>query len=249
MRVAALYDIHGNLPALEAVLSDVAQAHVDRIVVGGDVLPGPMPRECLACLRALATPVDFIRGNGEAAVLTARAGGDLGTLPQQAREAVRWVADELQHVDVAHITSWPPAVRVDIAGFADALFCHATPRSDTEIFTALTPASRLQPIFDAAGTALVVCGHTHIAFDRTIGEVRIVNAGSVGMPFDEPGAYWALVGPTLELRHTRYDLVAAAAVIRSTRYPQADDFAERHVLHPPSAAQMLAFYAGIELSQ
>jgi predicted phosphodiesterase len=249
MRVAALYDIHGNLPALEAVLADVARAHVDYIVVGGDVLPGPMPRECLACLRALATPVDFICGNGEAAVLAARAGRDLDTLPQQAREAVRWVADELRPAEVARIASWPAAVRVDIAGFGEVLFCHATPRSDTEIFTASTPASRLQPIFDAAGAALVVCGHTHIAFDRTVGQVRVVNAGSVGMPFDEPGAYWALIGPALELRCTPYDLVAAAAVIRSTRYPQGDVFAERHVLRPPSAAQMSAFYAGVELQQ
>jgi diadenosine tetraphosphatase ApaH/serine/threonine PP2A family protein phosphatase len=192
-------------------------------------------------------PVDFIRGNGEAAVLAERAGRDLGTLLQAAREAVRWVASELHPGDVARITSWPSVVRVDIAGLGDVLFCHATPRSDTEIFTVSTPSPRLQPIFDVAGAALVVCGHTHIAFDRTIGQVRVVNAGSVGMPFDEPGAYWALLGPALELRRTSYDLEAAAAVIRSTRYPQADDFAERHVLHPPSAAQMLAFYAGVEL--
>ena len=124
-------------------------------------------------------------------------------------------------------------MRVEIGGVGEVLFCHATPRSDTEIFTRLTPEDRLLPIFAGLNAPMVVCGHTHMQFDRTIGMVRVVNAGSVGMPFGEPGAWWRLLGPNVELRHTSYDLKKAAARIRETNYPLAQDFAAHNVLQPP----------------
>jgi diadenosine tetraphosphatase ApaH/serine/threonine PP2A family protein phosphatase len=94
---------------------------------------------------------------------------------------------------------------------------------------------------------LVVCGHTHMQFDRTIGSVRVVNAGSVGMPFGTPGADWLLLGPTLQLRHTSYDLAAGAERIRATTYPQAREFAEQYVLQPPSEEDMLRAFGAAEL--
>jgi hypothetical protein len=84
-------------------------------------------------------------------------------------------------------------------------------------------------------------------FDRTIGRTRVVNAGSVGMPFGEPGADWLLLGPAIELRHTAYDLEAAARAIRQTAYPDAETFAARSVLNPPSEAQMLEIFSRGEL--
>src|SRR5690349_9360280 len=95
MRFAALYDIHGNLPALEAVLQEIRQADVDRVVVGGDVLPGPMPRETLTCLLDLGIPVQFIYGNGEVAVLEQMAGRDPAAVPEQYRPIIRWTAQQL----------------------------------------------------------------------------------------------------------------------------------------------------------
>jgi predicted phosphodiesterase len=246
MRIAALYDIHGNLPALEAVLAAVRRAGADRIVVGGDVLPGPMPRETLACLLELSIPVEFLRGNGETALLAQMAGRDLGKLPEQAREALQWVAEQLQPAHERLIARWAPTLRIAIPGPGDVLFCHATPRSDTEIFTRLTPEQRLRPIFQGLGVPLVVCGHTHMQFDRAVGATRVVNAGSVGMPFGAPGACWLLLGPDVELRHTPYDLPAAAARIRSTSYPQAQEFAQHSVLQPPTEAEMLAHYSKTE---
>jgi predicted phosphodiesterase len=127
------------------------------------------------------------------------------------------------------------------------LFCHATPRNDTEVFTRLTPEGRLVPVFDGFDVAVVVCGHTHMQFDRTVGRVRVVNAGSVGMPFGGPGAYWLLLGPGVALRHTPYDLTKAAERIRDTEYPQAEDFATRCVLRPPSEEQTLGAFARAEL--
>jgi putative phosphoesterase len=242
MRIAALYDIHGNLPALEAVLRDVRDAGVDHIVVGGDVLPGPMPRESLACLDALDLPVQFIRGNGDREVIA-----PTGAVPEIYRESVRWNAEQIRPEDTRMLAAWPLTLRLPIDGIGEVLFCHATPRNDTEIFTRQTPDEPLLPIFGGLGVALAVCGHTHMQFDRTIGAVRVVNAGSVGMPFGDPGAYWLLLGPGVELRRTSYDLAAAAERIRATAYPKADEFAERNVLQPPSEQEILAAFGAAEL--
>lgn len=243
MRVAALYDIHGNLPALEAVLREVEHEGVDTIVIGGDVVPGPLPRETLSRLRALPAPVHFIRGNGDREVVAAMSGRDSAGLPEVAREAIRWTAAQLDADDARVLAAWPPTCHLDIDGVGPVLFCHATPRSDTGNFTRETPDERLQPLFAGLDGTLVVCGHTHMPFDRMVGTVRVVNAGSVGMPFGPPGASWLLLDPTVALRHTDYDLEAAARRIRASDYPQAESFAARSILHPPSEDEMLAVFA------
>jgi diadenosine tetraphosphatase ApaH/serine/threonine PP2A family protein phosphatase len=206
-----------------------------------------MPGETLTRLLDLDIPVQFIQGNGEVAVLAQRAGTDPGAIPEQAREAVRWTAEQLQPEQKRLIASWPKTLRVEIGGLGDVLFCHATPRSDTEIFTRLTPKDRLLPVFEGVGERLVICGHTHMQFDRMVGRTRVVNAGSVGMPFGEPGAYWLLLGPDVVLRHTSYDLAKAAERIRNTTYPQAAYFAAHHVLQPPSEEAMLEAFAKVEV--
>lgn len=247
VRVAALYDIHGNLPALEAVLEEVRQARVDRIVVGGDVLPGPMPRETLSCLLGLEIPTQFILGNGEVAVLEHMAGRVPSAVPEAYRPIIRWNAEQLPAEYEQTIAAWPKTFSMEISGLGDVLFCHATPRNENEIFTRLTPEDQLLPIFSGVGRRFVICGHTHMQFDRMIGEMRIVNAGSVGMPFGEPGAHWLLLGPGVELRRTAYDLAKAADRIRATTYPQAEDFASRNVLKPPSEQQMLELFSRVAL--
>jgi len=246
-RVAAIYDVHGNLPALEAVIAEVRRAGVDAVVVGGDVLPGPLPRETAARLLDLDLPVRFIQGNGDRAVLEEMAGRDTGALPEQAREIVRWTARQMRPEQERLMAAWPRTLGLPIDGLGEVLFCHATPRSDTEIFTRATPEERLLPVFHGLGAALVVCGHTHMPFDRTVGGVRVVNAGSVGMPYGEPGAYWLLLGPAVEPRRTPYDLEAAAARIRSTDYPQAEDFAAKSILRPPPEAEMIERFSKVEI--
>lgn len=253
MRVAALYDIHANLPALEAVLADVAIAGVDRIVVGGDVVPGPMPRDALAMLLSLDIPVQFIYGNGELAVLAQVGVADAESvtywgsttnepLPEPHRSVLRWTAEQIHPQYDSVLRSWPRTLRLTIAGLGDVLFCHGTPRSETEIFTRATPEALLVPVFEELDVDLVICGHTHMQFDRTIARVRVVNAGSVGMPFGSRGADWALIGPGVQLRRTSYDLNQGAARIRNSNYPQAHEFAEQYVLQsPPEAAMLEAF--------
>jgi predicted phosphodiesterase len=249
MPIAALYDIHGNLPALDAVLADLEHEEVDAIVVGGDVVPGPMPVETLERLLGLDLPVRFLHGNGESAVLAEAAGEDPG-VPEAVREVIRWTAEALGPALLEEIRGWPGTVRLESEGFGDALFCHATPRSDTEIFTGQTTEGVLLPIFEPLGVDLVVCGHTHMQFDRNIGATRVVNAGSVGMPFGETGAHWLLLGDPageIELWRTPYDLDAAADVIRRSGYPRAEHFAENHVRTCPSKEEMLAAFARAEL--
>ena len=247
MRVAALYDIHGNLPALEAVLEDVRHARVDQVVVGGDVVLGPMPRDALRLLRELEIPAHYIRGNTDRLVLAQLHGDKSDPLPQPVRDVMRWTARQLDDDDAQAIASWPRTIQLDIPGIGAVLFCHATPRDDDEIFTRLTPEERLTTVFDEVDASLVVCGHTHMQFDRTVGQVRVVNAGSVGMPFGEPGAYWLLLGPEVSLQRTRYDFDGAAARIRATTYPQAETFASGSVVNPPAEDAMLAAFARAEL--
>ncbi len=256
MRVAALYDIHANLPALEAVLKDVRDEEVDHVVVGGDVVPGPMPRETLALLLDLDAPVHFICGNGELAVLAQVAATDPSTvtywgttsgepLPEPLRQGLRWTANQLPPEQVAVLKGWPKTLGLEVDGLGHVLFCHGTPRSETECFTRLTPEDGLLAAFEGVHAAVVVCGHTHMQFDRSLGRIRVVNAGSVGMPFGRPGADWLLLGPDVQLRHTEFDLPKAAARVRETGYPQADEFAAHSVLESPSEAAMLEAFTHV----
>ena len=247
MKVAALYDIHGNLPALEAVVQEIRQARVDHVVVGGDVIPGPMALESLDYLHKLDIPIEFIRGNCEMAVLDHLAGTDSSPLPEQAREAIHWTARQLPPDFQRLLAGWPRTLRMKVPELGEVMFCHATPRSESECFTRLTPEARLLPVFGELGASLVVCGHTHMQFDRMVGQVRVVNAGSVGMPFGQAGAYWLLLGPDVQLRHTHYDLEGAARRIRGMSYPQAQDFATNNILKPASEEMMLQAFSRSEL--
>jgi predicted phosphodiesterase len=249
MRVAALYDIHGNTLALEATLREVRDARVDLVVVGGDVLPGPMPGEALARLMALEIPVRFIHGNGERIVATYLAGGDISEVPQAYREVIEWTARQLAGDQREAIARWPSTYDLEIPELERTLFCHATPRNDTEIFTRVTAEERLAVVFRDVNASVVVCGHTHMQFNRMVGQRRVINAGSVGMPFQSPaGAYWLLLGPDVELRRTDYDFARAAEVIRATAYPQLEALAVRYVLRPPSEEESLQMYAAAELT-
>ena len=186
MPVATLYDVHGNLAALEAVLAEIPGDAT--IVVGGDVVAGgEQPSETLERLRALGDRVVWIRGNADRELMP----GEPGLAPEGALDATRAALTEEQ---IAFLYANPGTVQID-----RVLYCHATPRNDVDIFTEVTPEERLVEIFSAVDADVVVCGHTHMQFDRMIAGKRVVNSGSVGMPYEEePGAYW-----TLDLEHRR----------------------------------------------
>ncbi len=248
MRVAALYDIHGNLPALDAVLEELSFLDVERIVVGGDVLPGPWPAETLDRLMGLELPTHFLYGNGEVAVLAHRDdAASIDRLPEQAREAVRWSAGRLTDEQARRLSEWPKTLSIEVPDLGQVLFCHATPRDENEIFTRRTDEETLLGVFAQVDASLVVCGHTHMQFDRIVGRTRVVNAGSVGMPFGAPGAFWLLLEPgTVELRRTPYDLHEATRRLAATDYPEAAELGE-DLRQPRSEETMLELLSHAEL--
>lgn len=243
MRVAALYDVHGNLPALEAVLREVEAEAPDLVVFGGDVAAGPMPRETVERLMAIRRPTRFVRGNADREVVAAFDGDSAGAVPESVRHLTEWVARQLDRAHRDFLAAFEPIVVVPVAGLGEVLFCHGTPRGDTEIVTPATPDARLRAVLAGVAQRTIVCGHTHVRHDRAIDGIRVVNAGSVGMPYaDEPGAYWAMLGPGIELRRTRYDLDDAARRVRASGYPDAGEFAAVNVLRPPTAAEAIAAF-------
>jgi putative phosphoesterase len=193
MRIATLYDVHGNLPALEAVLAEIPDDAT--IVVGGDVvLGGAQPSETLERLRGLGDRVVWIRGNADRELKP----GEPALAPVGLLDATRAA---LTNEQIEFLYAQPLTAQID-----RVLFCHATPRNDLDIFTERTPEERLVEIFAGVDADVVVCGHTHMQFERTIAGKRVINSGSVGMPYEnEPGAYW-----TLDLEHRRTDYEGAA---------------------------------------
>jgi putative phosphoesterase len=237
VRVAALADIHGNLPALAAVLDEVERERVDVVVCCGDVA-GPFGEQCVARLRALGG-VRFVRGNADEGV------------------------------------DWPLTVELAVDGLGRVLFCHGSPRSEHEILTRISPPARVAAALAGVAADIVVGGHTHVQFDRSVAGHRLVNAGSVGMPYEGArGAYWALLGasvsprearlvgsegspaepailsegiasdalrPGVELRRTEYDVEAAAAHLEATGFPGAAEQAG-WLRDPPDPTEVSAYF-------
>jgi predicted phosphodiesterase len=209
VRVAALYDIHGNVPALEAVLAE-AEPEADAFVVGGDIVGTDRPREVLELLRALDA-VHWIRGNVERELIEPGPPREGGPPPGSMEELKAALAPK----DVDFLFGLPAQVTLEVDGLGEVFFCHATPRNDYEIFTIYSPDEKILEMLDGVPVPVVACGHTHVQCDRRVGDYRVVNAGSVGMPYEpEPGAYWALLGPDVDLRRTGYEGAQAPLATR-----------------------------------
>jgi predicted phosphodiesterase len=227
MNILALYDIHGNIDALEAVLADPRAADPDGVVVGGDAVPGPDGAATLARLQGLGATVRWVRGNGEREVAEAVGGAapaedDLsvgGTAPADddlaARTALitaREIGDQQAHA----LGELPVTIELD-----GVLFCHASPRRDDEMLTRLSSADRWTEALWGVNARLVVAGHTHQQDDRVVGGIRFVNAGSVGLPYEGDGAArWLWIADGVpELRQTVYDAAATGARLLATGWP------------------------------
>jgi len=194
------------------VLRDVREAEVDAVVFGGDDLAGPWPAETAALLASLELPTFRVRGNADRELT-----GAPGRAPA---ELLEWAAGRIDTETLASIERLPLTQTLDIDGLGPVLFCHATPRNDTEIRTVLSPDERWSEVLAGVEQRTVVVGHTHVQFDRIVGDVRVVNAGSVGMAYeDEPGAYWAVLGPDVEFRRSEFDVGAMLAALPGLAYP------------------------------
>ena len=230
MKVAALYDIHGNLPALEAVLVEVERERFDVVVVGGDVFWGPWPAESLARVRNLGPRALFVRGNCDRETFALDPTDVYAT-------ANAWVANRLGADDEEFVASWPLTARLAVDGIGEVCFCHATPRSDSEIITPRTPKQALAEAFGETSSAVIVCGHTHVQYDLVFGRQRLLNAGSVGWAYEgRPGAYWLELGPTIRHRRTEYDYESAATALTETAWPGPLDASDLRTPASPEKA-------------
>jgi putative phosphoesterase len=238
MRIAVLCDIHGNLPALQAVLAEVEHADVDLLVFGGDVAAGPMPVETIEVLAGYSRPARFVRGNADRAMVEAFDGKQKGG---QALDS--WPASMISRAHRDFLSKFEPAVEVSVDGLGRVICCHAGLESDeVPIITPATPDDVIAQAVASAQGKLVIAGHTHMQFDRRVAGGRMVNAGSVGKPYaDQPGAYWALLGPEVELRRAEYDFAAAAEAVRRTAIPQRDEWAA-DVMRPPTAEEATTLF-------
>ena len=246
-RVAALYDIHGNLPALNAVLAELEREDVDHIVIGGDVANGPLPTATLDALVALGPNVSYVIGNGDREVAAAYDGEELAASVLAESPAARSSVFAAGRISTRHrelIGSFRPTVRLQIDGLGAVLFCHGSPRSDTEIITTLTPDDRLGEILAAdRNPPTIVGGHTHRQLDRRPYRWRFINAGSVGMPYEgRAGAFWALLGPDVELRCTSYDVTAAIEELRAGGFDDVDEMFEESLINPMDADQVAQLF-------
>jgi len=225
MRVAALYDVHGNLPALEAVLAELKDLRPDAVLFGGDLAAGPMPRETIDLVRSIEG-ARFVCGNCDREMLESHPGPYTG-----------WPGAQLDEEQRRFLAAFEPGIVLD-----DVLYCHATPYDDEPFVTIFTPDHLASEIVGEVDQPTVVIGHSHSQFDRRLGVVRLVNAGSVGMPYEnEPGAYWALVDAgEPQLRRTSYDAEAAAERMRGSGWPELEGWLVDKLLTVTSAQEHAA---------
>lgn len=216
MRVAALADVHGNAPALAAVLEEVGRERLDLVVFCGDVTWGSLPQETLALVRALSIPARFVRGNTDRMVGVETDGRG------------PWMTSQHTAEDLAFLASFEQTVSVDVEGLGPTCFCHGSPRSDEECVTERTPVERVREFMADREEQVVVTAHVHLQYDRMVDGIRSVGPGSVGLPMgDQPGyAYWATLGPDVELRRTPYDLEAAIGLMQATDDPRVETIVE-----------------------
>ncbi|MFE7121409.1 metallophosphoesterase family protein [Streptomyces sp. NPDC057654] len=239
-RVAVLSDVHGVLPALEAVLAEPDVRAADRIVLTGDIAAGPLPVETLDLLDSLGERALWISGNADRELVQDKPSPD----PVSA-----WAAGRLRPEQTARLAALPAGAELEIEGLGRVLFCHATPRDDEEIVLVDSRAARWAEVMAAVdeNVGTVVCGHTHMPYARIAHGRMIVNPGSVGMPYGRPGAHWALLGPGVELRRTPYDYAAACARIAAeSAYPDAAAWADEDVHARASAEEAIGVFGPLD---
>jgi putative phosphoesterase len=226
-KLAVIADVHGNAPAFAAVLEEIEREQPDLIVSCGDLTWGPLPEETYDLARGLNAR--FVRGNADRAVLE--------NVSETERE--QWMqahhSDELREF----LAGFDESVVVEVDGLGPVRLCHGSPRSDEECVTPETPEERVREFSAGVDERVIVTAHVHIQFDREVAGIRSVNAGSVGLPYEgKAGAYWALMGPGVELRRTEYDVEATVERYRASGQPNVEQIVEM-MLTPPERREVI----------
>jgi len=226
-KVAVIADVHGNAPAFGAVLEEIEREQPGLIVSCGDLTWGPLPEETYELARGLNAR--WVRGNADRAVLEGVSETD--------RE--QWM--QAHHTDEMRefLAGFDGNVVVEVDGLGPVRFCHGSPRSDEECVTPETPDERVREFSAGVDEHVIVTAHVHIQFDREVARIRSLNAGSVGLPYEgRPGAYWALLGPDVELRRTEYDVDATVERFLASGQPNVEQIVDM-MLTPPEPREVI----------
>lgn len=227
MKTAALYDIHGNYPALKAVSDQLDHLQPDLVILGGDIVSGPMPLAVLQLIDQLSKKFNTvgISGNNDQDVVDAYNGKQL-SLSKHAQDQIKWVANQLSKQQVLKMKGLLLNVTV-----GDDFFCHAVAKNNTTIFTPHSNIAIIKKLFQGVQSPFIICGHTHLQFEMTIGHQKVINAGSVGMPFsDLEGAQWLWIDDQqFRFKRTKIDKAAAVKEIQLSDYPYVDNFITQYV--------------------
>jgi putative phosphoesterase len=238
VRIAVLADIHGNLPALRAVLEEIDQDSVDAIVVAGDVVGGPLVRDTLELLEARREPTRWIRGNAEREAVAVYDGAPVSE--DSPGRSAAWSSQALDGRWRDELAAWPISLALD-----NVCFCHGTPRRDDEVITRLSADEVLLEALTDVAEPLVVGGHIHQQMVRNVrGVVTFANAGSVGMPYEgRAGAFWMIIDDGVpEPRETAYDLDAAMEELRASGFADVDEQFGASLVDPIDAEWVSAFF-------
>jgi predicted phosphodiesterase len=200
---------------------------------------GPLPAETLD--RIMGLEALWIRGNADRELLSDPLSE--GGLVDE------WVGAQLEERHREFIAGLPETVVVDVEGVGRVLFCHGSPRSDEEMILKTTPDDWLREMLDGVEADVVVCGHTHMQFDRRVDSWRVVNAGSVGLAYGGPGAHWLALGPDVEHRQTEYDAASFADQVETLDWSIAERFAEENIRNFPSEQEALGFFEKVAAEQ
>jgi predicted phosphodiesterase len=247
-RVAVLSDVHGNAEAMAAVAEAVLAEQPDALVLCGDLTWGSQPEETWALIgdlrERIGGPSFLVRGNAERSLAELRA----GTQQKEPRERELWMLAHHSAATLDALETFETTVGLDVEGLGPTRFCHGSPRSDEELITTRTPEARINALMQNVAERVLVSAHTHIQFDRRVAGIRSINAGSVGLPYmGATGAFWALLGPDVDLRRTAYDLEAATAAYRATDDPLAEQMVEM-LLDAPTLEQVVEHAETVEFS-
>jgi predicted phosphodiesterase len=226
------------------VLAEVQGERPDLIVCGGDVAWGPMPAETIERLRELGDRARFVMGNTDREMVAAYdEGARLDDPADLVERWTNWSSGQLDRAARNFLAGFEHHISLDVTGLGQTLFCHGSPRSDTEIITSLTSEERLARMIAGVDERVVVCGHTHIQFDRSVLGTRVINAGSVGLPYEgHAAAYWLLLGPDVVLRRTEYDVRGALPVLAAAGVPDFDEMVKESLLEPVAPRTVAEFF-------
>lgn len=231
-KLAVLADIHGNSVALRAVLSDLArQGGADAIIILGDLAVfGPDPVGVLNLLRQLSSAF-YVRGNTDRYLTEGNYPGQPHGTDWQAQvlDSFPWTARALGRSGLNFLASLPARQLLRLSPQHTILAVHGSPRSDEENIRPDTPVAELVPMINGQAYNLLLCAHTHLPCDRMVAGRRVVNVGSVGLPFDgDPRASYALVNLRpggeyfLQFRRVSYDIEEVVRQLMAFNHPTAD---------------------------